>query len=159
MLKYLVIAATLGAMGCAHADDLKTKEEVSAAAKQGVTFISSDDLRARQDANPDLILLDVRTEQEYARGHIPGAKWMSRGVAEFKLAETVRDPDAEIILYCRTGSRAALVKKALDEIGYRNVQVHAGFETWTSAGGLLESDVGTFKLVETEPGEAASATQ
>ena len=150
MFKHLVIIAAVAALGgVSHADEVLTPEQVSAAARDGITFISNDDIRARQAANPDLLLIDVRREQEYARGHIPGAQWISRGVAEFEIAETVRDPDAEIIVTCRTGSRAALVKKALDAVGYRNVSAHAGFESWTEAGGLLESEVGTFQLVET----------
>lgn len=154
MLRLLVIAAALGAMGgAAYGDALKTKEDLSIAAREGISFVDNDYIRERQSTNPDLMLLDVRTEREYALGHIPGATWMARGVAEFKLAETVRDPEVEIIVYCRTGSRAALVKKALDDVGYRNVRAHAGFETWTEAGEWLESDIGTFKLVETPVSE------
>lgn len=149
MMKSLVVAALLVTIGCrVCAQEPMTLEAVSAAAKDGIDFVDNDYISARQTSNPDLLLLDVRTEHEFNLGHIPGATWMARGVVEFKIAETVRDGDTEIIIYCKTGNRAALTKKALDAQGYRNVSAHQGFETWSEAGGLLENDIGTLQLIE-----------
>lgn len=108
--------------------------------------------RFEQAANPDLLLLDVRSEAEFIIGRIPGATWMARGVVEFRLAETVRDADAEIIVYCATGSRAALVQKALVAQGYGNVSAHEGFDTWAGARFPVENSYGTFELIEREKG-------
>jgi rhodanese-related sulfurtransferase len=124
-----------------------TAEAVAAAAREGVTFVDNDAVTARQIANPSLLLLDVRTEREFTMGRIPGATWMARGVVEFRLAETVRDADAEIIVYCATGSRAALVQKALVAQGYRNVSAHEGFDTWAGALLPVENAYGTFRLI------------
>ena len=149
MIHRLVLAATIIAfVGAAHADEHMTKEEVAAAAKDGIVFVDNDYVAARQAANADLLLLDVRTQAEYGQGHIPGARWIPRGKAEFEIAETVRDAEAEIIVYCRTGSRAALVKKALDAQGYRNVEAHQGFETWAEAGRAFENELGRLQLVK-----------
>lgn len=114
------------------AGELKTVEQVAADAVQDVEFVGDGYLEQRRRANPDLLLVDVRTEAEFEAGHIPGAVWMERGVAEFRLAGTVRDPDAEIILYCRSGPRAALVLKSLQDIGYRNVRAHQGYDGWAA---------------------------
>ncbi|MGC6500826.1 MAG: rhodanese-like domain-containing protein [Henriciella sp.] len=134
----------------AQADDLMTMEEVVEAAKAGIEFLDNDYVAARLAANPDLLLFDVRTEAEFELGRIPGAQWLPRGKAEFEVAETVREADAEIIIYCRTGSRAALVKKALDAQGYRNVSAHEGFETWSGEGRVFETGAGSVRLVVVE---------
>ncbi|MFN7054824.1 rhodanese-like domain-containing protein [Hyphomonas sp.] len=148
-MKSLVLAVSaLMVAGLSHAGEPMTVEEVARAARDGVTFVDNDYISARQAANPELLLLDVRSEGEFSMGHIPGARSMARGVAEFRMAETVRDADAEIILYCATGARAALVQKALAEQGYRNVSAHEGFDTWAAAGLPVENTYGTFRLIE-----------
>lgn len=149
MLKpVLAMILSMAAAMAACADEPMTPEAVTEAARAGVVFVSNDHIAARQAGNPGLLLLDVRTEREYTLGHIPGADWMARGVIEFRLAETVRDADAEIIVYCATGSRAALVVKALGAQGYANVSAHEGFDTWAGDGRPVENAYGTFTLVE-----------
>lgn len=149
MLKpMLTMILLMASAEVAWADEPMTAEAVTEAARAGVVFVSSDHVTARQADNPRLLLLDVRTEREYILGHIPGADWMARGVIEFRLAETVRDADAEIIVYCATGSRAALVVKSLGAQGYANVSAHEGFDAWTRDGRLVENAYGTFTLVE-----------
>ncbi len=115
-----------------------TIDQVVEAARADVDFVDRDYLEARRAGNPALILLDVRSEEEFAEGHIPGAQSVPRGIAEFTVAREVRDADAEIIVYCRTGSRAALVTKALLGQGYTNVRAHEGFESWQEADGPVE---------------------
>lgn len=137
--------------GFAAAQEPMTLDAVSRAAKEGVEFAGNDYILARQVENPDLLLIDVRSEEEFDLGHIPGAVSMPRGVAEFRIAKDVRDADAEIILYCATGNRAALVKKALDAQGYRNVTAHQGFDTWAEAGAPVETTYGTYTLVSRTP--------
>ncbi|MEQ8858315.1 MAG: rhodanese-like domain-containing protein [Pseudomonadales bacterium] len=107
-----------------------TIDEVVAAARADVDFVGNAYLKQRLASNPDLVLLDVRSESEFAAGHIPHARSVPRGVAEFSVARSVRSADTEIVVYCRTGSRAALVTKALLGQGYHNVRAHDGFETW-----------------------------
>ncbi len=148
MIRSLFLVASIAlSAGMAQADEPMTEEAVAAAAKEGITFVDNDYLADRQAANADLLLVDVRTQAEYEQGHIPGARWISRGKAEFEFAETVRDAGTEVIVYCRTGSRAALVKKALDAQGYRNVEAHQGFETWAEAGRPFENGLGRLQLL------------
>jgi|GEM_PF-362261 rhodanese-related sulfurtransferase/transcriptional regulator with XRE-family HTH domain len=123
------------------------------AAKDGIEFVGNTYVQERKTENPDLILIDVRTEDEYELGHIPDAIWIPRGRVEFEVAEKVRDAETEIIVYCKTGSRAALVKKALDAQGYQSVVAHEGFETWAQAGQPLENDLGVLQLIESKTEE------
>ncbi len=148
------ISATIAAFAIAtfsaNADAPMNKAEIAEAARSGIQFVDNDYIRQRQAENAELMLIDVRTRQEYDLARIPGANWIPRGMAEFEIAETVRDADTEIIVYCRTGSRAALVKKSLDAQGYRNVSAHAGFDTWTEARRPVINDLGMFVLVDEE---------
>lgn len=150
---FVLAVALLIATGTSQASEPMTPEAVVAAARDGVTFVDNDHITARQAANSELLLLDVRSEGEYSLGRIPGATSMARGVVEFRLAEAVRDADAEIIVYCATGSRAALVQKALVAQGYRNVSAHEGFDTWAGAGLPVENAYGSFEMIERVKGE------
>ncbi|MEL7546969.1 MAG: rhodanese-like domain-containing protein [Pseudomonadota bacterium] len=147
-LKDLIMPAiVLLAAPVAIADAPASIDDVVAAARDGISFVSDAYVIERQAENPDLLLYDVRTEQEFELGRLPGAVWMPRGKIEFDVAENVRDADAEIIIYCRTGSRGALATKALKSQGYRNVSTHEGFKSWADAGGLIETDFGVLRQV------------
>tara|TARA_R100001224_G_scaffold64822_1_gene38850 strand:+ start:173 stop:688 length:516 start_codon:yes stop_codon:yes gene_type:complete len=148
MRSSLIYCALVIFGGAAYADEPMTRDAVVEAAKDGIEFVGNTYVQERKTENPDLILIDVRTEDEYELGHIPDAIWIPRGRVEFEVAEKVRDAETEIIVYCKTGSRAALVKKALDAQGYQSVVAHEGFETWAQAGQPLENDLGVLQLIE-----------
>ena len=151
--KLLIFFALVIAGSPAYADELMTREAVAQAARDGIEFVGNAYVQERKALNPDLIVIDVRTEREYDLGHIPDAVWIPRGKVEFEIAENVRDADTEMIVYCKTGSRAALVKKALDAQGYQSVVAHDGFETWAQAGQPLENDLGLLHLLEGKTAE------
>lgn len=153
MRSFVLAVSMLMVAGAGQAGEPMTAEAVARAAKEGVTFVGNDYLTARKAANPELLLLDIRTEREFNLGHIPGASLMPRGVVEFRMAETVREADVEIIVYCSTGARAALVKKALIEQGYHNVSAHEGFDTWAEASQPVQNTYGTFELIERKRGD------
>jgi rhodanese-related sulfurtransferase len=114
---------------------MKTAHDLVALAKGGIKEIGLTDApQAIQDAD---VLLDVREADEYSSGHIPGAIHMSRGMLEFKLSANpaLSARDLKIVLYCKTSGRAALAAKALQEMGYQNVQsISGGFDAWVEAG-------------------------
>lgn len=122
--------------------------DVVSNARAGIDFISNDELVERVNANPRLILLDVRSKAEYDAGHLKGATWLERGVAEFTLARTLRDIDAEIIIYCQQRNRSALVAKAIAKMGYTNVKTHVGVEEWIRDGRSLHNYLGEIKVVK-----------
>ncbi|EBA00562.1 rhodanese-like domain-containing protein [Marinobacter sp. ELB17] len=85
--------------------------------------------------NADL-LIDVRDGDEYRQSHIPHAMNISRGLLEFKFSNdpTLDNRGLGIVLYCKNSGRSALAAKALQELGYRNVQIiEGGFEAWQAA--------------------------
>ena len=135
---------------------LMTIEQLIKDAREGVEFISNDELIKRINANPKLVLLDVRTKEEYDAGHLKGATWLDRGIAEFTLVRTLRDSNAEIIVYCQKGNRSALVVKALKRMGYKNVKSHVGLEEWMKADLPIYNFLGEVKMVKLRELNAAT---
>ena len=80
-------------------------------------------------------IIDVREQDEYVQGYIPGAKWIPRGFLEPRIEEAVPDKSQPIILYCAGGTRSALAARSLHELGYTQVKSLAGgFGAWKRAG-------------------------
>jgi rhodanese-related sulfurtransferase len=114
---------------------MKTAHDLVAAAKtrvQEVPLAQADDAIREAD-----VLLDVREQDEFAAGHLPGAVHASRGMLEFKLSSNpaLSSRDLKIVLYCKTSGRAALAACALHDMGYLNVKsIAGGFDAWAAAG-------------------------
>ena len=114
---------------------MKNAHDLVTAAKLRIHEVPLDD--AEQAIREADVLLDVREADEYAAGHLPGAIHASRGVLEFKLSSTpeLGSRDLKIVLYCKTGGRAALAACALHDMGYLQVQsIAGGFDAWAGAG-------------------------
>ena len=91
--------------------------------------------KKRLDAGEKLILIDTREDSEWARGHVPGAIHLGKGVIERDIENTVPDKDAAVVLYCGGGFRSALAADNLQKMGYRNViSMDGGWRGWTEAG-------------------------
>jgi rhodanese-related sulfurtransferase len=90
--------------------------------------------------NRKFILLDVREESEWVRGHLPGAMHLSKGVLERDIEKKIPDLKAEIILYCGGGYRSALAADNLQKMGYQNViSMDGGYTAWVEAGFPISS--------------------
>lgn len=75
-----------------------------------------------------VLVLDVRTAEEFAAGHIPGALLAPYDGLAASFRET--DKDRPIVVYCRSGRRSAIAKATLEGMGYRNVRNSGAFESW-----------------------------
>jgi rhodanese-related sulfurtransferase len=79
-----------------------------------------------------VIILDVRTQEEYDTGYIEGAVLLPDYEIGEKIEELIPDKDTEILIYCRSGRRSENAAKELLEMGYTNVYDFGGIETdWT----------------------------
>jgi molybdopterin/thiamine biosynthesis adenylyltransferase/rhodanese-related sulfurtransferase len=97
------------------------------------------DVRELREAN-DAVVIDVREQDEYVQGFVPGARWIPRGFLEPRIEETVPDKSKRVILYCAGGTRSALAARSLGELGYANVDsVIGGFSAWKRAGYPFET--------------------
>jgi len=145
-LAAMILSTTIP--GASVAEDLMTIEEVIVLARAGVETVDSAYLKRRMAENPNLLLLDVRSRREFDAGHIAGTTWMERGIVEYRMARTERDPDREIIVYCAIGNRSAQVAKILRTQGYRNVAALDGFNAWLDAGLPYENFLGQSVMAE-----------
>jgi rhodanese-related sulfurtransferase len=84
-------------------------------------------------------LIDVREDNEWEKGRLPGAIHLGKGIIERDIEKIVPDMNAEIVLYCGGGYRSALAADALQRMGYHNViSMNGGFRDWTEAGHPVE---------------------
>jgi rhodanese-related sulfurtransferase len=104
-------------------------------AKTRVKETNVADVKRRMDAGEKFLLVDVREDNEWANGHLPGAVHMGRGIIERDIETAVRDTGTKMILYCGGGFRSALVADNLQKMGYTNVEsMDGGWRGWTTAG-------------------------
>lgn len=93
------------------------------------------DVKRRMDAGEKFLLVDVREESEWAKGHLPGAVYMGRGVIERDIEQKIPDAGTKLILYCGGGYRSALAAENLQKMGYHNVEsMDGGWRGWLEAG-------------------------
>jgi len=92
--------------------------------------ISAQEAKKMLDANPNAILLDVRTEAEYQQKHIPGAILLPDYEVKSRAADVLPDKGALILVYCHSGGRSAGAAKALVGMGYTGVYDMGGIVNW-----------------------------
>ncbi len=92
--------------------------------------ISAADAKARLDSGDELILLDVRTKEEYDAGHIAGAVLLPNETILDSQPDVLPDLNAEILIYCRSGNRSAQAANKLVAMGYTNVYDFGGIIDW-----------------------------
>jgi rhodanese-related sulfurtransferase len=108
-------------------------------AKSRVKEADFRDIKRRLDGREKLTLVDVREDNEWARGHLPGAVHLGKGIIERDIEEALPDKDAPLVLYCGGGFRSALVADNLQKMGYTNViSMDGGWRGWTEAGYPVE---------------------
>jgi rhodanese-related sulfurtransferase len=91
--------------------------------------------KKKLDAGEKIILVDVREESEWARGHIPNAIHLGKGVIERDIEKAIPEKGATVVLYCGGGFRSALAADNLQKMGYSNVvSMGGGWRDWTQAG-------------------------
>lgn len=92
--------------------------------------ITAEKAKEMMDASEEYILLDVRTQEEFAEGHIAGAILIPDYEIETKAEEQLSDKSATIFVYCRSGRRSALAAEALSKLGYTSIYDFGGIIDW-----------------------------
>jgi len=99
----------------------------------GVRDISADDLLAGPPEGA--VILDVRTPQEFAAGHVPGAVNIPHDQLASRLGEIGAAKDAPVVVYCESGGRASVAASVLQGAGYRDIRHLAGdMRAWRADG-------------------------
>jgi rhodanese-related sulfurtransferase len=120
----------------------KTFQQLCDEAKTRIREVSADEVEAKiADPSWPGVLIDVRENDEFRSGHLPGARGIGRGVLEYHIADEVADTEREIVLYCRGGNRSALAADSLRQMGYTNVlSMRGGFRNWQTEGRAVTHD-------------------
>ncbi|MBW2415803.1 MAG: methyltransferase domain-containing protein [Deltaproteobacteria bacterium] len=102
---------------------------------QTVTDISADELVLRRSGGTPPVVLDVRTPEEFAEGHVPGAINVPHDQIEQRIAELEPYRDREVVLYCRSGRRAGFAGETLSRAGFANLLHLSGdMSAWHAEG-------------------------
>ena len=92
--------------------------------------ISMEEAVSMMERETDYILLDVRTQDEYAQGHIPGAILIPDYEISEKAESVLTDKDQLILVYCRSGRRSKNAAAQLEEMGYTRIREFGGILDW-----------------------------
>ncbi|MBE6966717.1 MAG: rhodanese-like domain-containing protein [Ruminococcaceae bacterium] len=92
--------------------------------------ITAEDAKKIMDSNEEHIILDVREQDEFDAGHIPGAILLPYTEIESKAGEMLPDKDKQILVYCRSGRRSKIAAEALARLGYTNIKEFGGIIDW-----------------------------
>jgi len=110
---------------CNSKEEKEISEEISMNEETEYIKINSEEAKKMMDSE-EVIVLDVRTQAEYAEGHIENAVLLPVDEISAKAEEDIKDKDAKILVYCRSGNRSATAAKNLISMGYTNVYDFGG---------------------------------
>jgi rhodanese-related sulfurtransferase len=140
----LALALCLGAYLAVAALDSNAAKKPSFAEEAVAKCKSTKQPVPMQEAKNNLsaggwLILDVRTEDEFKKGHLPGAMNIPRGKLEFVVEKQIPDYKTKIMIYCKSGGRAALAACTLRDMGYSSViAMNDGFDQWAKVGFPVE---------------------
>ena len=100
--------------------------------------ITAEEAKTLMDTQEDYVILDVRTQEEYDQGHIPGAVLIPDTQIKDEAENVLMDKDQLILVYCRSGRRSKLAAEALVELGYTNIKEFGGIIDWPYATTVAE---------------------
>ena len=107
--------------------------------------ITQDEAKKMMEANDNLVILDVRRQDEYDEGHIPGAICIpNESIGDTRLEE-LPDPDQVILVYCRSGRRSKEAAQKLADLGYTHIYEFGGIIDWT--GDVVEEGIEITSIV------------
>lgn len=104
--------------------------ETAQTAKPSYEQITQQAAKELMDNDETALILDVRTEEEYASGHIPDAVLIPHDEIADRAEEELTDKDQLILVYCRSGNRSKAASESLAELGYTNIREFGGINTW-----------------------------
>jgi len=142
-----ILAAGLLLTGCAAPNAAGSGGSSGASGTQTaeVQTISAEQAHTRMESGDPVAVVDVRTAEEYAEAHIPGAILLPNEDIGDTAPEQLPVLDAEILIYCRSGNRSAQAAKKLVALGYTNVSDFGGMIDWPyeTETGAWEEKAGT----------------
>ena len=115
----LIMAAALLLSGCGKTDPQNQYQQ-----------ITQEEAKNMMDTQ-EVIILDVREEDEFLEKHIPEAILLPVGtITEATAAAVIPELDSVVLVYCRSGNRSKTASQALTDLGYTSVYEFGGINTW-----------------------------
>ena len=139
LIKGLILVATTaigvsGFAGCKGYSGMDSIKSTSSAASdtQKITYqqISQEEAKRIMDTENDYVIIDSRTDEEFAKGHIKGAIMIPEYEIAQKAEKEIPDKNKLILVYCRSGRRSKIAAAELVKLGYTNVKEFGGIITW-----------------------------
>ena len=129
---YLIAAILLVVTfsGCSTKSVETDKEVLTVQKKATFTNITPEEAKKRLDSEKSIILLDVRTKEEYETGHIKHSILMPVDTLKEESVKKLANKEAIIFVYCRSGNRSFTAANILTEQGYNNVYNLGGISNW-----------------------------
>ena len=122
MLWLFTALLTLGLAGCGR----ETQKE-----EPGYQQITAQEAKTMMDVDAGTIVLDVREQEEYDQGHIPGAVLLPVGeITQESASAAVPEKDTVVLVYCRSGNRSKAAAGELAQLGYSQVYEFGGIQDW-----------------------------
>ena len=133
-----ILAATLVTSGCSGGGDstvaVSAGPTAAAAPANGAKIAAADFAAALK--RPGTTIIDVRTPQEYAQGHLPGAVNIDVSSPDFNGQLATLDPSAPYAVYCHSGNRSGVAVSAMTDQGFADAyHLEGGITAWQQAGG------------------------
>ena len=120
----VLVLLVLVSLGC------KTQANTAEVLPAGYHKITAAEAKQKMAANPQAVVLDVRTADEYREKHIPQAVLLPLAEVKEKASAVLPDKNAEILVYCRSGNRSRQAGVLLAEMGYASVYDFGGIQDW-----------------------------
>ena len=114
----LTLALPFGCVGCSDGGSASYDQ------------ISGAEAKALMDGESGYIIIDARTQEEYDKGHIPGAILIPEYEIADRAEKELPDKDQLILVYCRSGRRSKIAAEELVKLGYTNVKEFGGIIDW-----------------------------
>ncbi|MFC5269983.1 rhodanese-like domain-containing protein [Adhaeribacter terreus] len=116
-----------------------TTEQTENGMVQAVKTIDTDEAKALLEKEEDLVILDVRTPEEYAGGHLKNAVLLNKYDADFETRIQDLDREKPYLVYCAMGGRSGETKALMQKLGFKKVYDTKGFEDLKNAGLPVEN--------------------
>ncbi len=150
--RVFIIAAALFLLCTACSSGTQTVEGTEA--QQSFTQISRQEAAEMMEKDDGHIILDVRRQDEFESGHIPGAVCIPNESIGTERPAQLPDPDQIILVYCRSGNRSKQASKKLAAMGYTNVYEFGGIIDWTGETVTGGADTGSSDTGEPDIGSS-----
>ena len=124
---FVMLFSILGLTGCSNLANHPNTASNSNTYRQ----VTAEEAANMMQSETDYIILDVRTAQEYASGHIPGAINIPNETIATENVQQLPDKEQLILVYCRSGNRSKQAAGKLVDLGYTNIVEFGGINDWS----------------------------